>query len=313
MFLNPAIEQLTRAQLTKLQTTRLKAMLTRLYEKSLFYETRMNEAGLHPADIRDLSDIKELPFTTIDDLRQNYPYGFLTMPVSGVTRFQAQEGLALGYTGQDIYQQIETIARSLVALNIVSGSIMLALSASPACRAVQQAAEGIGITVLDSTFSKPMALFAALTDFGVTQLCSSQQDLAQFCTILEKNPALKADLLIKSWLLCSEQYPLPPAYTKQLGVPVYALYGESFIAPAGLAGECHCQSGLHVYEDSFYVEIIDKATAQPVPPGQSGELVVTTLTREAAPLVRVRTGKSAVLDTTPCSCGRSSVRITHLK
>lgn len=313
MFLNPSIEQLTRIEIDELQTTCLTAMLNRAYEKSLFYEKRMSELGLKPADIKTLSDIIKLPFTTIADLQQNYPYGLLTMPISGVSRFQAHSGTALGFTGQDIYQQIESIARSLVAVNIVRGSVILPLSASSACRAVQQAAEGIGVTVLDSLYSKAEELIAVLTAFGVTQLCGRTEDLELFSDILKKNPALKADLLLKSLLFCTEEYPLAPAFAAQFGLPVYALYGRECIAPAGLAGECHYQNGLHIYEDSFYVEIIDKETSQPLPPGQPGELVITTLTREAMPLVRFRTGQTATLDDSPCPCGRSSIRITELK
>jgi phenylacetate-CoA ligase len=311
MFLNPSIEQLTRTQLSELQTTRFKSMLTRVYEKSLFYEKKLASLGI--ADVELPADISGLPFTTKVDLAQNYPYGLLTMPVSGVARFQTKGKTAIGLTRQDIYQQIESTARSLAALNVISGSIVMLLSHSAACRTVQQAAEGIGATVIDGTFLKPEERLNALTDFGVTTLCGTKEDLQQFADALQKNPAVEAVLLVKKILICTKEYPLAPDFVNQFSIPIYSLYGPNDLAPASLAGECHCQTGLHVYEDSFYVEIIDKETNKDMPPGRAGELVVTTLTREAMPLIRYRTGKIAILDAAPCPCGRSSIRITQIK
>ncbi|MCE5285885.1 MAG: phenylacetate--CoA ligase family protein [Pelosinus sp.] len=313
MFLNQSIEQLPRPELSQLQTASLKTMLTRVYEKSPFYEKRMTELGIHPADVHSLADIGKLPFTTKAELMQNYPYGLLTMPVSGVARFQTAEGIALGLTGQDVYQQIETVARSLVACNIIRGSMVMPLSPAAACHSVQQAAEGIGVTVLDSAFAAAEAQLAALSDFGVTALCGTKEDLQQFADTLRKSPALESHLSIKSLLICTAEYPLSTAFTNQFKVPIYTLYGSNDLAPASLAGECHCQTGLHVHEDSFYVEIIDTATNRSLPAGQPGELVVTTLTREAMPLLRYRTGALAILDNSPCPCGRSAIRITQIK
>jgi phenylacetate-CoA ligase len=309
MFLTQTIEQLPRSELVNLQISRLQTMLARIYEKTSLYEQRMAALGITSTDIQTLADIAKLPFTTPADLLKSYPYGLLTMPVSGIARLQTTAGALLGLTQQDIYQQIETVARSLVACTVVRGSVLLLLSHSAACQAVQQAAEGIGVTVVANRFNTIEAQLTALADFGVTTLCGSQQDLQQFAGYLHKHPVQRTSLLLKNILCCTEEYPLENRLTDQFSLPVYSLYGQSIIAPASLAGECHWQNGLHIYEDSFYVEVIDPHTKEPLLSGQPGELVVTTLTREAMPLLRYRTGATALLDNTPCPCGRTSMRL----
>lgn len=312
MFLNKPLEQLTRNELAKLQTSHLKTLLPRIYEKVSFYYNRMAAQNITPADIESVTDITKLPFTTKEDLVNNYPYGLLTMPVSGVTRFQAKAGTALGLTGQDIYHQIETVARSLVACNITKGSVIMLLSPA-ACLTIQQAAEGIGATVLVGNFSAMPEQLTAAADFGVTTLCGTKEDLQRFADALNKNPSLKPLLLLKSILIYSEEYPVSAHFTNQFSIPVYALYGPSAFAPASLAGECHFKQGLHVYEDSFIIEVIDASTQEILPPGEPGELVVTTLTYEAMPLLRFRCGINVSLDNHPCPCGRTSIRIKEIK
>ena len=315
MILNTAVETMTQSEKTVLQSQQLKTLIERVYKKTDFYQKRMDSIGLMPADIQRVQDISKLPFMTAADLSANYPFGLLTIPLSSIARFQITTDIhgAIGFTRQDIAAQIEMIARSLVACHITSNSVLMILP-TDFDTGLQQAAESLGITVISGCKDNVHSQIKTILDFGVTTLFSSPTPLLQLADFLKKHSFSTHDLPLMN-LVCEAR--LCPADIRdelmaKFQIPIYTLYGRADIMSLGISGECHQQHGLHIHEDHFYPEIIDPHTAAVIADHQPGELVLTTLSREATPLIRYRTGEFAVLAREPCSCDRTSARLTFI-
>lgn len=319
MILNTAVETMTPSEKTALQNQQLQTLVERAYKKTSFYQERMDSVGLTPADIQSVQDISKLPFMTAADLSANYPFGLLTIPISSVARFQqtADLGGAIGFTRQDIAGQVEMIARSLVACHITMTSVLMILPAAfDTCStlSLQQAAESLGVTVISGRKDDVPSQIKTILDFGVTTLFSSPAPLLQLADFLKRQGFSMHDLPLMN-LVC-EAHHCPADIREELAakfqLPIYTLYGRADIMSLGIAGECHQQHGLHIQEDHFYPEIINPHTGTVVADHQPGELVLTTLSREATPFIRYRTGEIAVLMHERCTCGRTSARLTFV-
>ena len=319
MILNVAMETMIQEEKKALQSQKLQQLVERIYEKTNFYHEKIHALGLEPTDIKGIQDIDKLPFTTSIDLSSQYPFGLLTMPVSGVARFEQipASRVASGFTSQDLAWQQEMIARSLLSCYITITSALLYLPESIpsiSSRVLQQSAEMLGVTVIPEQTGDRKKQLETILDFGVTTLFSTPTTLLAFADFLQKQGLTKKDLPLMN-LLCEEQC-TPPALRTELAeafqLPVYTLYGHSSIMSLGIAGECHQQQGLHIHDDHFYPEIINPHTGAVLKEHQPGELVITPLSREATPLLRYRTGQMALLTYERCTCGRTSPRITFL-
>jgi phenylacetate-CoA ligase len=316
MILNPVAETMSQSEKAALQGKKLRMAVDRVYEKTRFYYELFHSSGVSPDDIKSINDISRLPFTTREDLASQSPFGLLTMPLSGVARFERSpdSGIVNGLTAQDINSQQELIARCLVACHITTTSVLLYLPEtypSISARSLQQSAEMLGVTVVTAQAGDALSQLKTICDFGVTTLWATPMRLLTFADALHKKGHKLQDLPLMN-LLCEQRY-YSSALEQQLAdifrIPVYTLYGNPDILSIGIAGECYAKQGLHIQDDHFYPEIIHPETGNVLEPGQPGELVLTTLSREAMPLIRFRTGQKALAVQKNCPCGRSSVLI----
>jgi len=320
MILNIAVETMTQSEKEALQSQKLQKTVERAYEKIHFYQERIYALGITPTDIKGIQDIGKLPFTTAIDLSNNYPFGLLTMPLSGVARFERSQDsrITSGFTSQDLIWQHEMIARSLVACHITTTSVLLHLPESlPSISAhsLQQSAEMLGVTVIADQIGDTKSQLNTILDFGITTVFSTPITLLAFANFLGQQGIKTRDLPLMN-LLCKGQYnsaTLRNELMEKFQLPVYTLYGHPAIMSLGIAGECHQHRGLHIHDDHFYPEIINPQTGEILDDQQPGELVITTLSREATPLIRYRTGEMALLTHKVCTCGRTSPRITFVR
>ena len=319
MILNTAIETMTKAEKEGLQSKKLQKLVERVYEKTHFYQERIHALGLAPADIKGIQDIHKLPFTTNGDLSNHYPFGFVTMPLSGIARFEQSSDscVASGFTSQDIVWQHELIARSLIACYITTTSVLLHLPESLpsiSARSLEQSAEMLGVTVIAGQTDDTQSQLKTILDFNITTLFGTPAKLFAFANFLGQQGLTKQDLPLMN-LLCEEQHcpaALRNELTEKFQLPVYTIYGRPDIMNLGIAGDCYLQQGLHIHDDHFFPEIINPQTGAVLADQQPGELVITTLSREATPLLRYRTGEIALLTHEPCACGRTSPRISFV-
>lgn len=277
MILNYAVETMAQPEKEALQNQKLQQLIERVYEKIHFYRERIHALGLTPTDIEDIQDICKLPFTTASDLFNNYPFGLLTMPVSGVARFERSPDsrVTSEFTAQDLICQQELIARSLVACSITTTSVLLHLPESIpsiSARSLQQSAEMLGVTVIADQTGDPQNQLNTILAFGITTLSGAPTKLVAFANSLREQGLTDQDLPLIN-LLCEAQY-CPAALRSELAeifqLPVYTLYGCSDITSLGIAGECHQQQGLHIHDDHFYPEIINPHTGTVLDDQQPG-------------------------------------------
>ncbi|WP_235814634.1 phenylacetate--CoA ligase family protein [Propionispora sp. 2/2-37] len=315
LIFNTQRETLSPAEKEALQSEQLHALLTRIDQKNRFYHDALQASHVTPNNIQTIADIRKLPLINANDLMLNFPYGLLTIPVSGIVRFQqSAPAKATGLTQRDLANQTEMLARCLIAGNVTLASVVMILPAGldPAnVLSLQQTAETLGATVITGFTINAKDQLKTMLEFGVTTLFAAPSTLIELAQVLHHLGFSTHDLpVIQLW--CEARQLTPEQRTNLAAhytVPVYALYGHSDIMPLGIAGECHLKQGLHIHEDHFYAEIIDRDTQEVLMDGQPGELVLTTLSREGMPLIRYRTGDMAVLDHTPCPCGRTSARL----
>lgn len=319
MIVNRSAETRNPQERERQQSQQIQTIIKRVYEKTAFYRERMNALGVTPADFTTIQDIRKLPFLSACDLAANHPFGLLTIPVSGIARFIAADSgrTAVGLTQQDLTNQVEMIARGLVSCNITMSSVLMILpeelDLTTIC-ALQQAAEAIGATVLNGPANDVKGQIRLMFDYGVTTVFSGPNTLFTLADFV-KTLGFGAHELPLLNLLCPERScaaPVRTALQQQFQIPLHLAYGHPDLLPLGIACSCHAQADLHLQDDHFYPELIDPQSGQPASARQAGELVLTTLSREAMPLIRYRTGTRAMLSYGPCSCGRTTPRLRLL-
>lgn len=320
MLCNREIETMTRAGLIKLQTEKLRKLMKWLCEKSSFYGPKLDELALS-SDELELADLTKLPFTTREDLASQYPYGLLTFPLSSVARVHTvgqQSPVAIAYTSGDIGKWLEMLARTLVAGGLnPTGTLQIAADygLQPEGLGIHYAAEAIGATVVPAGIQEPAEQIKLIEQFGVTALAASPAVLKQFAASAEEIGIDLGSLPISTiYAITNEIDALHQAgLAAQFNAVVIEIYSVPELIGPGIAGTCSAHNGLHIHEDYFYPEIIDPVTGEAMPEQEEGELVLTTLGKEAMPVLRYRTGLLAALDRTPCTCGRTLARLIVIK
>ncbi len=323
MFFDKKIEQMAREQMREIQLERLKKIVKYAYERVPFYKKKFDEIGLLPEDIKTLEDIKKIPYTTKADLRDNYPYGLLAVPMDDIVRVHASSGTSgkptvVAYTKNDLDMWSDCMARLIVAAggrksDIVQISFGYGLFTG--ALGLHQGWEKIGATVIPASSGNTERQVMLMKDLGATALVATPSYGLYISEVVEKMGIKKEDLKLRIGLFGSEAS--SPEMHKELqdklGLFPTDNYGLSEIIGPGVAGECEFKCGMHINEDHFYPEIIDKETLQPIEDGEWGELVITTLTKEGLPMLRYRTKDITRLIKDKCQCGRTTVRMDKIQ
>ena len=315
-------ECMSRDALRALQDQRLCALVRRVYANVPFYREKMHRTGIMPGDIRGVDDLHKLPFTEKDDLRDNYPFGLFAVPQSQIVRIHASSGTTgkptvVGYTANDIDMWSELMARSMSAAGVTRDSVVqiaYGYGLFTGGLGAHYGAERIGASVIPISGGNTRRQVMLMEDFGTTNLaCTPSYAMVIGETIREMDIPLSRFKLV-SGIFGAEPWTEGVRATLQdlLGITAQDIYGISEIMGPGVSMECHCQRGMHIWEDHFIPEIINSDTGAPLRYREKGELVFTTLTKEGLPLLRYRTHDLTTLDDAPCDCGRTHVRMQKL-
>jgi phenylacetate-CoA ligase len=323
MFRDPGIEALARADLERLQLGRLQALVARLGERVPLYRERFSVGGVTAESIKSLADVQRLPFTTSADLRDTYPAGLLAVPMEEALRLHTSSGTtgrpkALFFSPRDVDNAAELCARSFVATGVTARDVlqnMMTYGLFTGALVAHYGAEKIGCLVIPAGPGNSEKQLALMQDFGTTTLHLTPSFALYFADFLDgKGADARTPLKLRRAFVGAEPYSLQTRdkIEQGLGVQVFNSYGLSEMNGPGVAFECEKRAGMHLWEDHFILEIIDPKTEQPLPDGESGELVLTTLCREAMPLLRYRTRDITSVIPGPCACGRTHRRLARI-
>jgi phenylacetate-CoA ligase len=315
-------ECMSREALKQLQLERLQSTVLRVYMNVPFYRKKFDELGIDPDAFRSLEDLSKLPFTSKDDLRMSYPYGMFAVPLREVVRVQTSSGTtgmptAVGYTRNDIKNWSNLAARILVAGGVTQNDIVqiaFDYGLFTGALGLHYGAERIGASVIPISSVNTRRQVKIMQDFKTTALmCTPDYALLIADTIMEMGINVNS-ISLKYGLFGAEPWSEAMRRELQDRLKIIATdnYGLSEVMSPGVAGECLERNGLHINEDHFLVEVIDPETLEPLPEGNTGELVITSLTKEAFPVIRFRTRDLTNLITGTCPCGRSFVRMTKV-
>ncbi|NLY42046.1 MAG: phenylacetate--CoA ligase [Desulfovibrionales bacterium] len=320
MYWQSDMECMSRDDLELVQLERLQATLNRVARNVPLYRKRFADLGIDPYDIQSLADVQRLPFTTKADLRDNYPYGLFAVPLRDVVRMQASTGTTgkptvVGYTAGDVRRWSELMARILMAGGITKDdAVQIAYNYGLLTGAfgLHYGVELIGASVIPSSSGNARRQISIMQDYRTTALVCTPSYALHLADTLDDLGINKTALSLRCGLFGSEPWTedMRTEIEARLGIQATDNYGLSEIT--GVAGECLERQGLHINEDHFLAEIIDPQTGNVLPPGHKGELVITTLTKEAFPLIRFRTGDLTSLIDAPCPCGRTLRRMTRI-
>ncbi len=317
------LETLPREDLEALQLRRLQSLVERVYANVAFYRQKFDEMGIKPSDIRSLADLKLLPFTEKQDMRNHYPFGLFAVPKDNVVRIHASSGTTgkstvVGYTRRDVRNWAKMMARCFVAAGGTSRDIIhnaYGYGLFTGGLGAHYGAEELGATIVPVSGGGTKRQVMLLKDFAPTIICSTPSyALVLYETALEAGIDFKK-LDLKIGVFGAEPWTdeMRRDIESKMDITAIDIYGLSEIMGPGVGIECHeAQHGLHIMEDHFLVEVIDPDTGEVLPPGEVGELVITTLTKEAQPLIRYRTRDITILDKVPCRCGRTFARMHRM-
>jgi phenylacetate-CoA ligase len=323
MIWNPEYECMDRQALRDLQLRRLQMTTSWAYERVSYYRERMDAGGVRPRDVRSLEDVRRLPLTDKQALWDTYPFGMFALPLEEVVRVHSSSGttgkpVVVGYSRGDINTWTELTARVAAAAGVHRGDLVqmaFPYGMFTGGWGMHYGIERIGATILPAGLEQPERHLLMMKDFGTTVLVSTPSYalfLAEQGARLGVDfPALKLRLGLFGSEPCSDG--MKAEIEAKLGVRVTDNYGLSEVMGPGVAGECECACGLHVNEDHRLLEVIDPVTTEPLDDGETGELVVTTLTKEAFPVIRYRTHDLTTLDPSRCQCGRTLTRMSKVR
>ncbi len=307
-------------ELKKLQGQRLAENFRHVYENVEYYRNRCKEAGVTPDDIKSLDDIAKIPFTCKDDLRQTYPYGLFAVPMKDVVRIQSSSGttgkqIVVGYTKEDLDIWDDCVARQLVATGADENSTVqnaYGYGLFTGGFGLHGGATKLGATVIPISAGNTPRQIAFMHDLKATILCCTPSYAAYLGETLHDMGYGPDYLNLKAGIFGAEPWTeeMRRGIEKSLGLKAYDIYGLTEVMGPGVAFECAEQKGMHVNEDHFIIETINPETGEKLPDGEKGELVFTAITKKAFPLMRFRTKDIGVLNRTPCSCGRTFVRMS---
>lgn len=320
MIWNEAKECMSRDEMTHLQSTRLVKLVDRLYHDVAFYRKKMQNMGIEPGDIKGVEDITKLPFTTKDDLRDNYPFGLFAVPESQVVRVHASSGTTgkptvVGYTRKDIDMWKECVTRVLSMANIGRDDkvqVSYGYGLFTGGLGLHYGVENLGAMVVPISTTNSKKQLTLMEDFGSTAIACTPSYLLHLMEVIEEEE-VRDKLKLKSVICGAEPWTdqMRSKIEEGLKVKAYDIYGLSEIMGPGVAADCEYHRGLHIYEDHFLPEIVNSNTLEQVAEGEEGELVITTLTKEAFPLIRYRTKDLTSINYDKCECGRTLARISR--
>ncbi|MCQ2354155.1 MAG: phenylacetate--CoA ligase [Clostridia bacterium] len=313
------IETASREEITALQTERLQETVKRVYEKVDLYRKRMDAAGVRPEDIKTLDDLKRLPFTSKQDLRDTYPYGMFAVPLTDVVRLHASSGttgkqIVVGYTKHDLEVWDNILARQFTAAGIGKEDfihIAFGYGLFTGGFGVHGGAQKVGATVIPVSTGNTERQLTIMQDFGSTALCCTPS-YAMYLAETATAEGVVDKLKLRTGIFGAEPWTeeMRRQIESMLHIKAYDVYGLTEVMGPGVAYECEAQNGMHVNEDHFIIEIIDPETGEPLPNGTPGEIVYTTLTKEAFPVIRYRTRDIGTITHEKCECGRTFVRMS---
>jgi phenylacetate-CoA ligase len=320
MIYDIEFETLPREALEAIQLRRLKETVERVYATVPFYRRKFDEAGVTPSDIKGLKDLEKLPFTTKQDLRDNYPYGMFAVPMDNVVRIHASSGttgksVVVGYTARDIRTWSELMARALAAGGTTRGDIIhnaYGYGLFTGGLGVHYGAELLGASVIPISGGNTRRQVLIMKDFGPTILTCTPSYALHLAEAAAETGVDVGSLKFKSGIFGAEPWSekMRSEIEAKLRLNAVDIYGLSEVIGPGVSVEClEARKGLHIFEDHFIPEIIDPESCQTVSNGTQGELVFTTITKEAFPVIRYRTRDVTSLDREPCICGRTFVRM----
>jgi phenylacetate-CoA ligase len=318
-----SVETMPREALGALQLSRLKHVLDYAYANVPHYRRAFDAAGVKPEDCKTLADVARFPFTLKTDLRDNYPFGLFAVPRTKLTRLHASSGTTgkptvVGYTQNDLDNWADLMARSLACGGTVPGDIVhnaYGYGLFTGGLGAHYGAERLGCTVVPVSGGGTERQVGLLQDFSANVLCSTPSYALNIAEVAESMGCDIARSNLRLGMFGAEPWSaaMREDLQRRLGIQAIDVYGLSEIMGPGVACECHvAQNGLHGWEDHFLFEVVDPKTLQPVPAGESGELVITTLTKEALPMIRYRTRDITRINDEPCRCGRTHARIMRV-
>ena len=309
-------------ELRATQLFRLQRVVQRAYDHVPLVRQRMDEQKMKPADLRSLADVPRLPFTAKADLRDTYPFGLFASPMADIVRLHASSGttgkpIVVAYTPNDIRVWTETMMRSLASCGLHAGDVIqnaYGYGLFTGGLGAHYGAEALGATVIPISGSNTERQLMVMKDFGVTAICCTP---SYFLHLIDQSERMGIDmktLPLRTGVFGAEPWTenMRQRIEARTNIKAYDIYGLSEIVGPGVGIECAHQAGLHIFEDHFLPEIIDPETLQPLPDGAEGELVLTTLSKEAMPMIRYRTRDITGFTTEPCRCGRTIRRIRRI-
>ena len=324
MFWNKEIETIPEKKLKDIQLERLKKVVQYAYERVPYYRKKFEEAGIKPEDIKTLEDIKYIPFISKADLREVYPFGMFAVPLSEIVEIHSSSGttgkpVVMGYTREDIEVWKEVMARSLTMIGVTKEDIIqiaYGYGVFTGGLGFHYGALTIGATIVPSSAGNTRRQIELMRDFGTTVLACTPSYALYLAEYAKDEMGIDPRTLkLKAGSFGAEMWTeeMRREIEKRFGIKAYNIYGLTEIIGPGVAHECEAQEGLHIWEDHFLPEIIDPETGEPLPEGERGELVLTTLTKKGVPMIRFRTRDITAFISGKCSCGRTSRRIERIR
>jgi phenylacetate-CoA ligase len=323
MIWNPEYECMDRAALHQLQLRRLQMTTSWVYERVPHYRALMEESGVRPRDIRTLDDVRRLPFTDESALRDTFPFGMFALPLDEVVRVHSSSGatgkpVVVGYSRGDVNTWTELTARVAAAAGVQRGDLVqmaFPYGMSTGGWGLHYGIERIGATIIPAGAGQTERQLVMMRDFGTSALVSTPSYALFLADQADELGVDLGALKLRLGLFGGEPCPdsMRAAIEEKLGIRATDNYGLSEVMGPGVAGECDCACGLHVNEDHLLAEIVDPGSGEPLDHGEEGELVITTLTKEAFPLLRYRTHDLTALDTSRCECGRTLARMAKVR
>ena len=322
-YFQPEIETMNKPEKRELQSRRLVEIVKYAYENQAPYRAKMDAIGLKPSDIKSIDDIYKLPFTVKQDLRDAYPFGMMARPKKDLVRLHASSATTgkltvAGYTQKDIDVWGECAARSLVMAGADEDSVVhvaYGYGLFTGGLGMHYGGEKLGAVVVPASAGNTQKQIQLLSDFGADIICCTPSYIIYLAEEIERmGLKIGEDIKLKGGVFGAEAWSegMREDIERRLGLRACDIYGLSEIAGPGVACDCQYKTGMHFQDDHFYPEIVDVDTLQPLPYGESGELVITTLTKEGMPLIRYRTRDIASLNDDPCPCGRTSVKLNKI-
>ncbi|MBO4939467.1 MAG: phenylacetate--CoA ligase, partial [Clostridia bacterium] len=323
MIYDERIETMSRVEMEQLQLQRLQEIVKYAYENVPFYKKKYDEAGVKPSDIQTIKDIEKLPFVTKADLRENYPYGMLSVPLSEISRIHASSGTSgkptvVAYTEEDMEIWTECVARLVAAAggrrdDIVQ--ICFGYGLFTGALGLHQGWERIGAAVIPASVGNTERQIMLMKDLKTTAIVSTPSYALHIAEEMERLGYTPEDFNLRIGMFGSEasSEEMHAEIARKLHLLPTDNYGLSELIGPGVSGECEFKCGMHINEDHFYPEILDPTDFHRLPDGEYGELVLTSLTKKSMPMIRYRTKYITKLDSTPCKCGRTTARMAKLK